>query len=488
MVPVAGHAVFGVVWSLSGRVLTQGIRFGVFVVLARLLLPEQFGLFGMVVVFTGFAALFVDVGLGSAIVQRATIDERALSTAFWMNGAAGAAVGLLAAAFAPAIAAFYQEPRLALLVYGLSPTFLLNGLAVVPRGLLARRLEFRQLAAVNVVSAVVAAIVAITAAAAGAGAFSLAAYVITEFAVASLLAWTASGWRPSTVFDSAEVRSLWSFGGHLMGFNVVNYWGRNVDDLLVGRVLGATALGFYARAYELMLLPITEVSAVVGNAIFPILARMQDDLRRLRRIYLRANRLIAFVTFPAMAGLAVSAPSFVQVILGPGWEPVIPLLQILTVAGLVQSVGTTTGWIYKTTGRTDVMFRWGLAATVITVIVFLAVVRQGVFAVALAYTIWAVLSTGANLFIAGRLIGMPPTTIIAWTVRPALASAVMAVVVWLVTAIIPPSGPTVRLAAQVGVGVVTYTALSFLFMREILRELRDLVGSTRRTTQLERQP
>lgn len=471
------QTVGGVLWSLAARGTKVAIQFVISVVLARLLTPEDFGLVGMIAVFTGFAMLFNDLGFGAALVQKEELEERHRSSLFWLNCVAGLLLSGLVFASAPLLASFYEEPRLVPLTQLISANFFLGSLNVVQGALLKRNLEFRRLAYVEVVSVVAAGAVAIGLALTGFGVWALVWQMLVATAVAVAMMWVVSSWLPAARFELDAARELFGFSANLLGFRSFNYWVRSADDLLVGRIVGSHGLGVYTRAYESMLMPLRQVSNVVGRVMFPSLSRIQRDPERVRRAYLRAIAMIALVTFPMMTGLFVVADSFVLGLLGPKWVEVIPILRVLCLVGLAQSVGTTTGWIYQSQGRTDWMFRWGIVSGVVTLVAFAVGIRWGVMGVAVAYATRNFALTYFNFSIPGRLIDMEFSDV-ARAVAPAAGHALlMALIVWGCQLALPEGLPKWgALGVNVTAGATVYAVLMWSFRPDAFEDLLGLLG------------
>lgn len=469
----------GTAWTAGSRVSQQVIQLAIMIVLARLLVPREFGLVGMIAVFTGFAVLFVDSGFGAALVQRKELTAAHLSTAFWLNLLAGAAVAALTAAVAPVVAWFYGQPRLDVIMPVAGLNFVLLGLVVVQLALLERRMMFRRIAFVENASLAAAGAAAISCAFAGLGVWSLVVFTLASSGMEGLLLWTLSDWRPTRTFDRRSFHELWSFGGSLLGSNAINYWSRNADNLLVGRFVGPAALGLYTRAYSFVLLQLTQISFVVSRTLFPALSRMQGDTERIRRAYLRALGVIAFVTFPLATGLFVAAKPLVLTLLGSPWSGVVPLVQILAIAGVSDAIGTTTGIIFQAQGRTDVLLRWQLIVGVTVIACFGVGVHWGVKGVAISYAVASIGLRYPGFVIPGRLIGMRFRDVVQAVWGVLVVALVAAAAAWAAGRALAGEASAVQLLAEIAAGGVVYLGLSHLARLEPYEELRGIVSSRR---------
>lgn len=475
------RTVAGIAWSTAARIIQQAIQFTLSVVLARLLVPEDFGLVGMVSVFLGFAALFGEFGFGAALVYRPDLQPIHSVSVFWFNVAAGVVIAMLFWIGAPHIARFYNAPALEPITQAVGLNFVLSAASIVPLALLRRSMSFNRIAVLNVAATLIAGSVAILFAYMGFGPWAIVAQGLVSAAATSLLALAFADWRPSLQFSAAAVRELIGYSSNLVGFGVVNYWARNADQLLIGKFLGSFSLGVYSRAYTLMLLPISEVISVLGNVMFPALSSIQQDKARVKSIYLRAMPVIGLIAFPMMLGLLVVAEPFVLTLFGERWIAVAPLLRILCIVGVIQSMCSPTGWIYTSQGRTDWMFRWGIGGSGTLILGIVVGVLQGTAqAVALCYLLANVLICYPCIAIPGRLIGLRFSEV-ARAVRGPLACAIlMAVVVWGAGRLLPTSwAPVARLASLVALGVVSYSALVLGARLAVVAELRDLLESLR---------
>ncbi len=468
----------GLGWSGFSQVLRQGLQVIVSILLARLLAPGDFGALAMIMVFTGFAASFSDLGLGAALVQKQDAQPRHASTVFCLQLVVGFALTVLLAGASHLIAGFYRNPGLVPLCLGIAPIFVFSALSGVPMSLLQKEMAFRKIAVIETITVLVSGTTAVLLALNGWGIWSLVVQCLLSAFLTAALSWRQSRWRLSFAFDLPSWRELRRFGTSLAGYNVVNYWIRNLDNLIVGRFIGPAALGLYSRAYNLMLYPISQVSGAVSRVMFPALASIQDQTERLRDIYLRAARLIALATFPIMAGMAVLADLFIVTVFGPAWEEAAGILRILAAIGMLQSVGTTLGWIYTVRGRTKTMFRFGMAAGAVYAVSFLVGVRWGVRGVAAAYAASGFLLLWYPSWrLAGGIIELSFSRMISNLAGVFACTAGMGAAVHILRLVAFTRPGWIPLCSLVGAGAAVYMALihfsrlpAYLDLRQLLRQ------------------
>jgi O-antigen/teichoic acid export membrane protein len=386
----------------------------------------------------------------------------------------GGVLSLAAFLAAPAIARFYGVAEVRPLVELLAPLFVVGSIGTVPRALLVRRLAFPRLIAIEGGTTAAGGLVAVGLAANGFGVASLAAQLLAAEALESALLWRASGWRPALVLRRSALGELFGFSAYRVATRTLGYWGQHVDQLLIGKLLGVGPLGLYERAYVLIRFPVLYVSRAVARATFPSLSLIQDEVARMRAIHLRTTGAVALVTFPLCMGLFAAAEPLVTGLLGAQWREAVPLVRILAVASLVQSVASLTSSLYLSQGRTDLHFKMNLLQSVTMIAAIVVGRRWGVTGVAAGYTVATVAVALPTLWVAGRLVALPLRTLAAH-LRPLFAaSATMTLVVlgldatargWL--------GPLPLLAAEVAAGGLTYLAALQLFRVESLRDALD---------------
>ena len=372
-------------------VFSQGCKFvlqtGSTVVLARLLTPADFGLIAMVTAVTGFAMMFSSLGLSTTTVQKAEINHGQVSTLFWINVALGVLVAAVVIGLAPADAWFYDDPRLTPVTMALGVTFVFGGLAVQHRAMLQRHMRFFAIGIVEVVSMAVGVAVAIVAGVFGAGYWSLIIMHIAMAATAAVGNWITFPWLPGLPKRGGGIREMLRFGGNITGYNIVNYFARNADNILIGKFVGATALGFYSKAYGLLMLPIRQIRSPLVSVGLPGLSKLQHDPERYKNYYLKMVQLLAFMTIPMALLLGAYSHQIIMLVLGPQWEQAAPIFSILAFAAVIQPVLGTVAMVMISSGHDKRYFKMGIFSSIAYVISFFAGLPWGATGVAFAYTV-----------------------------------------------------------------------------------------------------
>lgn len=378
------HSVRGGAYTLSSQICKFVVALATITILARLLTPDDFGLLTMVMVVTGLVALFKDLGLAKATIQRMDVSHAQISTLFWINVGTGLVMAVATVVVAPVVAWFYRDPRLTEITFGMAGLFLFGGLTVQHQALLRRQMKFGPLAVVEVLSPAIGAAAGIIAALRGAGYWSLVVLHVSTAACLAVGVWIACRWRPGLPVRGSGIRPMLAYGGRLTAFSVVNYAARNVDKMLIGRFFESAAAGFYGKAYQLMLLPVQQLNTPASGVAIPTLSRLQNDPERYRAYYRRGIELLVALGMPAVVFLFVTADKMVLLVLGPQWMEAVPIFRVLAPAAFLSTFNVATGWVYLSLGHTDRLLRWGMIAAV-TMLTALGVgLRWGPIGVAVA--------------------------------------------------------------------------------------------------------
>ena len=377
------------------NVTSQGAQFLILsistVVLARLLTPAEFGLVAMVSTVTGLGQAFADLGLSEATIQRKEISHNQVSALFWINVAIGLGLMLVTVVLAPLLARFYRDPRLVNITLLVSLTFLIGGLRVQPDAILKRQMRFSSLAIRDVAACAIAVPVAITMAWQGYGYWALVALPLTLNFTAMALSWLMVNWRPGLPRRDAEVGSMIAFGGNVAASYFITNVSRSADNILIGRYLGAGPLGLYSRAYNLLMLPVRQLSAPVGGVAIPAFSRTQGDPERFARYYLRTVNLILWISAPLFGFLFVAAKPTIVLVLGNQWREAAPVFQILVISALGQLLLDSTIWLFVSRGQSQQLLKLLLIISPIIV---------GSYAIGLPFGIKGVALSGSLVLLA----------------------------------------------------------------------------------------
>jgi teichuronic acid exporter len=332
---VSPHVARAAAWSAGDLALRQGVQLLVVVVLAHLLTPTDFGAVALLTLFTGLAAVLIDGGLSTALIQRDHIDRLDESTVFWANVALGGVLGFLLGILGPVLADFYNVPVLASLGWVMGASLFLSSLAATPIALLTRRLEFRTILIAGLWGGLASGAVAIAMALLDYGVWALAGQIAVNSAVTTLVIWRRGGWRPLAKFSHASAQALLGFGGFVLMANVIDVAYSRAYTLIAGRMFGLREVGYYNRADTAQQIPADALSTVVARVALPVFSRNARDPDQLRAGVQRAIRILMFINVPLMLGLAALSGPFVAVVFGAQWLAVPPILQILCLGGLL---------------------------------------------------------------------------------------------------------------------------------------------------------
>lgn len=352
------------------------------VVLARLLTPADYGLIGMVTVVVNFAAMFKDAGLSMATVQKEKISREQISTLFWINVLISVVLGLCVLVGSPLVASFYGKPELTAVTATLSVSFIISGLSIQHAALLQRHMRFGALAIVQITAQLLTVTVTIVLALYGWRYWALVGGSLTTAFSSVVLTLFFCPWMPGRMQKETGVRDMLKFGGHLTGFNFINYFSRNADNILIGRFIGAEALGLYTKAYQIVYLPLANVRNPVNAVAIPVLSSLKNEPERFRRYYGNIVFILAFVSMPLMAFCVMFPKELILLVFGPQWLSMTDIFRVLAIAGFIQPVTGTRGALLVACGKSKMYLLLGAITAVFMVTGFCIGIIWGVIGVA----------------------------------------------------------------------------------------------------------
>lgn len=377
----------GILSAGLGQMVRMLVQVVSAIVLSRLLPPSEFGLLAMAGPIVGFVALFQDLGTTQILVQKPKITHAEVNALFAVSLATSLGIAALLIAISPLVSRFYDEPRAAMLTAALGLNVAFGGAASLQYALLVRRLQFRLLAIVDSVAAVVGLVGSIVAALLLRNVWALYVGSVATTVTFTIGYWVASGWRPTRSTSNAGVAGALRFGADVTGYNLINFFSRNLDNVLIGRVWGEQPLGLYDRAYKLLLLPLQQINMPVAKVMLPLLARLHAEPERYRQAFLRTLAQVLLCTVPAVAFMIGTADLLVPAVLGPGWAGTASIFSALGLAGLLQVMNSSSGWLLISQGRTRENLVRGGCSFALYAVAFCVGLPHGVFGVAVAYAV-----------------------------------------------------------------------------------------------------
>ena len=468
-------AVRNVRWVGMIQVTRIGVQLLGLLVLSRLLAPEDFGLVAIVFAISNFAMLLRDMGTAAAIIQREVLDEQTILTAHWSNCFIGFGLAAILLGSSYLLESIFRAPGLAKLVQLSALSFPFLSASTVHQALLERASKFSTVARVEIIALLLGFAVAVGSAYLGAGPYSLVLQTLTVSVLSAVQFWIASDARMKWGWSREHAKGLLGFSGNLFAFNLVNYFSRNADTMIIGRVLGAASLGPYSLAYRIMLFPLQNLTFVATRALFPMMSRHQHSPQELGALHLRLLSVISFFTAPMMAGLFVLREPFVDVAFGDGWNTVAAVIFWLAPIGFIQSLVSAGGVVFTALGRTDLLFRLGIFSSVLHVTGFAIGVHWGLTGLAAGYLCITVINSVVSLAVLLHLMKQTAARLLG-AILPSIAKAVvMAALIYVVDYELQALqwSPLVRLLGLSALGGLIYLALTRIHLmpadRDVLR-------------------
>lgn len=450
----------------------------VFLFLAHLLDPKVFGVVALAAVAISLMSVFVEQGLGEALVQKKELDVAHYDTAFFASFGCGLLLAALLVLVAQPVSNALGEPQLAPVLQGLALVLPIAGLNSVPEAIFQKELEFRTLAARRIAGNLVGGGVGVAAALAGFGVWSLVLQTVIGTGVECLLVWIKTDWRPGLNLSLRHFRDLFHFGSRVMFSELLNFFNRNSDNLLIGAVLGPVALGLYSVGYRILLLMTEVLTRTIFSVSFPIFSRVQDDPPRLRRGFLKVTQLSAAVAFPCFAIVAVLAPEIVRTMFGPQWLGTVPVMQVLAIVGALQAILFFNSSVLMATGHPGWVLRITAVNAVLSVIGFAVSVHWGIVAVAASYTIRGYLMAPVYVLATKKVVKFDGRRYLMGLLGPIGATAVCVALVFFGRSWLASNVPAVVvLAIMVPVGLLAYAIALRIGSPGVAHELGRLMRS-----------
>lgn len=463
----------GLAWSFGERILSQGVSFLISVILARLLLPEQYGIVTMVLVFINIANVFVTNGFGEALIQKKDATDDDFSTIFFFS--MGTAVVLYIVLFfaAPFIADFYAAPELTSVLRVLAVQLLFAGINTIQRAHVQKHMQFRKFFFSSLWGTASSGIVGIILAYNGLGIWALVAQYLVNTIVNTFVLFATVTWKPKLVFSRTSAKELISNAVKLMGASLINTVYNELRSLIIGKQYSTSDLAFYNKGNYIPSLAITNVNSSISTVAFPAMATARDDKAKMKNYGKRAMKTSAFIIFPAMAGLMAVGNSLIGIMLTDKWLPCVPFLYWGCLYWACQPIQTTNWQIIKAVGRSDLCFKLEIVKKIIGVILIVVSLPFGVMALAASNALFAFISMLINIMPNKRLIDYSFKEQFMDLFPSFISAVIMGVLVYLLGLL--PLHRLILLIVQVLAGVAIYVFLSWILKNDSLTYILDAI-------------
>lgn len=467
----------GVFWSYLSFIGGKGLNFITTIILARLLLPEQFGLIGYCLIVIQYVDILNSAGIDTALIARREKVQEAANAAFIANLIFGAVCFAITWVIAVPVSVFFKAPEIVPLFRALGLTLPLTGLGMVPDTMLKREMKFQTVLISDITRNFMKGAVSIVLALLGFGVWSLVWGQVLGVLTGSVLSWILAGWRPTWHYDREVARSIVFFGFHIILLETAGALRTNVDYILVGRILGAAALGYYTMSYRIPELLIRSLNYVIGNVSLPALAMTSNDSARMRKFYFGYIRFISMFVFPLGVGLAFTAPVFIPLFLSEKWGPAIVPTAYISIALAVAALGFVPGVLYKAISRPDILNKLALAKMPIAVAILWYATRWDIVGVAAAQIVIGVISISMDMLVANHVMKYPLSDLRKAITPSFIATMLMAVVLFVIRWLLPQAD-LLQLILMVVAGAATFFLVMWWMDREALLQGLMTVRST----------
>lgn len=466
----------GLIWTFTQQFGNQLVGFLVSLILARILLPKEFGLIGMIAVFVSVGQALIHSGLTQSLIRTKDPDQVDYSTVFFFNLATSIAVYLTIYFSAPLIADFYNQEVLIDIIRLYCVIFIINAFSAVQQARLTKNMDFKTQALIALPSTVLSGVLGISMAYMGYGVWSLVWSQISMTVFSTVQLWIYAKWSPSFIFSWNKFKTHFTFGYQLTLSSLLNKIFNNIYLIVIGRFFSATQVGFYTRAETMKQLPVTNISTALNKVTYPLFATIQEDDLRLKRVYKQLMQMVIYVIAPILIFLAVLAEPIFRFLFTEKWLPAVPYFQILCVTGILYPVHAYNLNVLKVKGRSDLYLRLALVKKFITVIAIVIGIQFGILGLLYAQVIISLVSFFINAYYTDRFINYS-----AWQqmkdILPILGVALIpGVAIFFADQVIAETmSDWIRIFTGGAIGLTLYGVMSYLFKLSSLQDIMVLV-------------
>jgi O-antigen/teichoic acid export membrane protein len=468
--------VSGVLWALLNQFSNQGISFIISIVLARLLMPKDFGLIGMITIFISVGKSLIDSGLTSSLMRKPDADELDFSTIFYTNLAVSVVVYVIVYFSAPFIAAFFREPALVSLARILCLSFIIGAFSSIQNTQLTKKIKFKVLMMVSIPSLIFGGCVGVYMAYKGYGVWSLVGMQLAQSVVSTIQLWIRSKWMPKLVFSMQRLKEHFRFGINLAVSGILEAIFSNLYQIIIGRFFSPALVGYYTRASMLRFLPVTNISNALNKVTYPVFASIQHDDVKLKSAYKKIMQQVIFWVAPILIGMAVVAEPLFRLLFTEKWLPAVPYFQIMCAAGIMYPMHAYNLNILKVKGRSDLYLRLEIIKKIVSVLIAVVSVLQfGIYGLLYSEALWSILGFFINAYYSGRFLNYRAIEQLKDIAPSLLAALVMGVLCFLTLHTLAAFSDIVKLLGTMTIGMVSYYLICHTFKLSSLVEFKQIL-------------
>lgn len=479
MTSLKRQTIVGVFWSIVERFGSQIVTFIISLVLARILSPREFGLAGIIIVFTSIGSIIVDGGFGSALIQRDKITKIDESSVFYFNCIVGAFLSFVLYLNAGNISHFYDEPDLLRITQVMSLNLFILSFSTVPNNLLAKKLDFKIQAKVSIISAILSGIIGVLMAINGYGVWSLVFQTLSSSLFRVFFLYLLSKWLPALIFSYEALKSLFHFGSLILVSGILNTIFTNLYKLIIGKIYTMTDLGYYNKANEFFTLTSTNTVGIIGKVLFPALSKLQKDNIRFKLAFAKSLKVITLVTMPIMLGLGAIADNLIPFLITDKWNASIPYLRILSLMGALLPISSMNLEALKAQGKSRIFLNLEIAKKILMVISIALSFKFGISIMLFSHFLFvSVTSLILNTYYSGKILHYGTIDQLRDLFKIFSISIVMALSVYILgLSMTDITSVFLKLILQIILGASIYILGLFLFEKKVLwgifHELRN---------------
>jgi len=471
----------GMVWSVSERISLQVMHILISIILARLLNPSEFGLLGMLAIFTSIAQSVLDSGFGSALIQKKDATQTDSSSIFYFNLLIGIFLASIFFFSAPFIADFYQQPILKPITRVLSLNMIINAFSLVQLSILRKKMDFKNHFIVSMIAVIISGIAGIVAAYNGLGVWSLVIQTLSHSLAQASALWILSKWRPIGHFSLKSLKTMFSFGSRLLVAGIIETVFKNLYQTFIGKVYSPSDVGYYSRASTMESAASVATSMALGTVVFSAFSPYQDDDRTLRKVHSKTIKMSMFILMPVMIGLIAIAEPLFLFLLTEKWADSIPYFQLLCVIGLLFPIVVQNYNLLRIKGRTDLHLRLEIFKYVMTIIAIALTYKHGIIALIYGQIAVAVISHFVVSYFVGRLVNYTLIDQFKSLFSQGIISLIMGSSIYFVGNLLNTDSNLIIFSTQIVLGVIIYFLLNKLIKSPELEEFLSIIGNFTKT-------